>query len=644
MTLRSSFFNSINGDRRYDARIFAKYFASLIANGVFPDPSTGLQVYEASNMQTRVRAGLGWINGYFLENDSDFYLNHENADGVLKRIDRIVMRLNHINRLIEIVVKKGGFSSIPVPPDLQRDADFYELALADVYIGNGGTEITQANITDLRLNNNLCGIVHGLVNQVDTTTLYNQYEAWFRTWSVQQQEEFETWLESIKDLLDGDVAANLAQAIGDLSQLNTTDKSSLVNAVNEVNRHTHDFEYQTPVINGNTIALTRQSDTNRLFFKLDADLDISNIKISLDNFSTAVPLKNIHGDNVNKLAKSYIEVVNNGDFFTYAPKGGLNVINDLFGGIATLPVKNTLFYTTNNKFTIGFDKDYLYGLNRAIYDSMNYINKYVKVSKVNPDVIVAQSATFLTQSHYSYPSLVLTDKDFLYVNVPTTSTTSVIHKLDKVTLSTVATLNLELINVGLIYGDYIYFYSSKSKLYKVNKNTMSITGNVTLSANLSRYDVSHGFLYFVNTSNYLCKLNLESLVVITNTNQALGTLTEILSDDLYVYVLTNLYSASGKIEKFVASNLDFLIGTPMNGDYSTSCASIAGDKIITCSGSSGNRWRASKVNRSDLAITYTNIYLGELSSSQLLDMNQDGLFAAISANAIPTPICYLYFQ
>jgi hypothetical protein len=229
VAITSGFHNSINGDRKYGADFFALFFGTLIANGVFPNPSTGLQVTANSNMTTSVKTGKGWINGYFIVNDGDYVLKHDNADGLLKRIDRVVMKLNHVKREIEVLIKKGTFASSPVAPTLQRDADAYELALADVLINNGVTQITQANITDQRLNSTLCGIVHGTVNQVDTTTIFNQYQSWFNdikgsvageldAFQEIQEQEFLTWFESIKDILDGDVAANLAARIANLEQ------------------------------------------------------------------------------------------------------------------------------------------------------------------------------------------------------------------------------------------------------------------------------------------------------------------------------------------------------------------------------------------------------------------------------------------
>ena len=227
MAIRSGFFNSVNGDRKYDASRFAEYFASFIGNGVFPNPSNCLQVISNNDMTVTVKAGKCWINGYIMINDDDYILEIEPADGVLNRIDRIVARYDVVDREIRLEVKKGQFSSNPVAQNLQRDADAYELGLADILVSNGVISITQANITDLRLNSDVCGIVHGLVDQVDTTTIFNQYRAWFNSvkdgteqeiadWQQQQYDDFMIWFQSIQDILEGDVAANLASRISNL--------------------------------------------------------------------------------------------------------------------------------------------------------------------------------------------------------------------------------------------------------------------------------------------------------------------------------------------------------------------------------------------------------------------------------------------
>ena len=202
MAIRSGFFNDVNDDRVYDAKDFADYFASFIGNGVFPTPSTGLQLFENGNMTTVLKAGKAWINGYYVHNDSDHIFIHDMADGLLKRIDRIVAQYSTADRTINILMKKGMLGSNPVAPALLRNADFYELVLADVVISNGLTQITQANIIDQRLNTSLCGIAHGLVNQVDTTTIFNQYQSWFEDYSETKANEFTVWSSNLANELE----------------------------------------------------------------------------------------------------------------------------------------------------------------------------------------------------------------------------------------------------------------------------------------------------------------------------------------------------------------------------------------------------------------------------------------------------------
>ncbi|AEY64837.1 hypothetical protein [Clostridium sp. BNL1100] len=199
---KSSFFNSINGDRKYNASDYAAYFGSFIGNGVYPNPGNNLAVTASGGMNISVAAGKAWINGYYYENTGVFNISIDAADGVLKRIDRIVLRLDHLNRQIVLSVLKGTPSSTPTASLLTRTSDIYELGIADILINNGDIGINQAHITDLRFNAALCGIVSGVVEQIDTTGLFAQYDAAFNSWFGQ-----------VQNILSGDVAGNILNQI-----------------------------------------------------------------------------------------------------------------------------------------------------------------------------------------------------------------------------------------------------------------------------------------------------------------------------------------------------------------------------------------------------------------------------------------------
>ncbi|MFJ8529630.1 hypothetical protein [Bacillus sp. NPDC094106] len=275
--IKSGMFNSVNGDRRYDARDFASYFSMFIGNGVFPNPANGFKVVSNSDMTVTLKAGQAWIHGYYVTNTDDYQMAIDVADGVLNRIDRVVLQLNYLNREIVPVVKKGQFASSPIAPVLKRDGDAYEIALADIYIGKGALSITQANITDLRLNKDLCGIVHGVVDQVDTTAIFNQYQDWFErtkqkgdaeltAWKNEQQQEFLNWFTNLQDLLSENAETNILQKIyvlaknmGDKNTLLTTEKDSLVKAINELFISANDLKANWASVIGSPLSASDKS-------------------------------------------------------------------------------------------------------------------------------------------------------------------------------------------------------------------------------------------------------------------------------------------------------------------------------------------------------------------------------------------------
>lgn len=214
MSYTSGFFDAVDTgggyyDRVYNAAAFAHYFSLLVKNGVFPDPSTGLQVKASStpDMHVSVQPGNGWVNGYYLtvpDNDSEV-LTLPTANPSLHRIDSVIMGLNYAEREIQLYIRPGVASTNPVAVSLQRDGDVYELELAQILVGAGTASISQANITDMRSNTSRCGIVTGTIDQIDTTDLFAQYNA-----------AFQAWFEDIQGQLSGDVAANLQLQINSL--------------------------------------------------------------------------------------------------------------------------------------------------------------------------------------------------------------------------------------------------------------------------------------------------------------------------------------------------------------------------------------------------------------------------------------------
>ena len=205
MALEFSFFNAKNiggvYDRTYTAEDVTNYLKNIVGSGIFPNPSTCLQVRAGTGMTVYVSPGEGWIEGFRLKNTTDYALTIDAADVTLNRIDRIVFRVNKTERIMEIIVKKGTTASSPTPPAIVRNEDVIEYGLATVTINKRVTTITNSMIRDTRLDSSVCGVVQWLIQQLPTETLYQQWSDAFDRQYDQAWNEFNSWFQYVKDTI-----------------------------------------------------------------------------------------------------------------------------------------------------------------------------------------------------------------------------------------------------------------------------------------------------------------------------------------------------------------------------------------------------------------------------------------------------------
>lgn len=213
MAIKSMFFNAVETsgvyDRVYDSEDFSKYLNKLVGNGVFNNPSTNLQVRAGSGLQVIVASGEGWIDGHKITNTADYPLTIDTADVLLPRIDRVIFYLDATDREMGLAVKKGAVASTPIAPSLTRSSTRYEMSLADVRVNAGATSISNFVITDTRPDSSVCGWVTGLIDQLDVTTLFQQYQSAYEAqlaemavWQASMQTQFESWMETLTDQLN----------------------------------------------------------------------------------------------------------------------------------------------------------------------------------------------------------------------------------------------------------------------------------------------------------------------------------------------------------------------------------------------------------------------------------------------------------
>jgi hypothetical protein len=219
---KATFFNSKDGDRKYNAADWANYFKPLFVSGVF---NGDLFVSAGTGMQVVVATGYAWLEGYGYNNTEDLVIDLEVASGNLNRYDAIKVKLDLSARTITAYADKGGNAAAPTQPTNERSDTVFEITLAEIYIAAGTTQITQSMITDTRMISSKCGWVTGSVDQIDFTKVDAQFKQFFKEKIAQIEAdvtEFEAWVETIKGILGEEAAGELLLMIEDLQGRVTT--------------------------------------------------------------------------------------------------------------------------------------------------------------------------------------------------------------------------------------------------------------------------------------------------------------------------------------------------------------------------------------------------------------------------------------
>ena len=190
----------------YNAQDVMRFMAGK-TSGVYGEEGN-FQVIAKTGMTVTVQAeGMtgGWLSdgakyGISFWNANDIDLTVETADGVNPRKDRVVVSW-HIPQqatVPDVVIRKGTPSASPQPPALVNNGEYAEICLAEIDIPAGATEITSYNITDTRMNEELCGLVSMGIEKIPTGGMEAQFMEWF---------------EDLQTNLSGDVAYNLQAQI-----------------------------------------------------------------------------------------------------------------------------------------------------------------------------------------------------------------------------------------------------------------------------------------------------------------------------------------------------------------------------------------------------------------------------------------------
>lgn len=218
-SVNAGFFNAINKDRVYSADDMNRPYRRLISNGIFANPkgtaSNDMQVFSTNNgMDIIVSKGDAIIGDKWFENPSDLIITISQNSEVLPRIDSIIAQVDktQAGRTGSIVYRQGYASNNPVHPEINTTEDIVEIRIADIRISPSCVKVTQDLITDCR-GSNECPWITSLIYQVDTSTLYSQWQAAYKKYYEDQEAEHDEYFEQFKNTME-DFFAQEEQAFG----------------------------------------------------------------------------------------------------------------------------------------------------------------------------------------------------------------------------------------------------------------------------------------------------------------------------------------------------------------------------------------------------------------------------------------------
>ena len=195
MSVSSGFFNSLNGDRKYNAAQMSAIFDGLIIDGVFASIGTAFAVKAAGGLTVNVGIGKAWFDHTWTVNDSILqyplcYIYRKYGTAVINQAD---------------ITPMVGTESTPFVTGILQTISLDEL------LGKWQDELDR--FTDARSKEVDDWIAQ---EESDFTAWFNKMKADLQQeqtvldqWIASEQADFLAWYNQMKDQLSGDVAGNL---------------------------------------------------------------------------------------------------------------------------------------------------------------------------------------------------------------------------------------------------------------------------------------------------------------------------------------------------------------------------------------------------------------------------------------------------
>lgn len=202
MSLTYGFYNSINGDRKYDAVQISSIFDGLIVDGVFASIGTAFSVKATEGLTVSVGEGKAWFNHTWTVNDSELLLNAPESEVLLNRIDAVVLEVNSNDsvRANDIKFVKGTPATYPERPTMTNDTFVHQYPLCFIERKAASTEIRQADITPM-IGSEETPFVAAILKTLSLEELLGKWQDDLDQFVADREHEFDVWFDTKKEEL-----------------------------------------------------------------------------------------------------------------------------------------------------------------------------------------------------------------------------------------------------------------------------------------------------------------------------------------------------------------------------------------------------------------------------------------------------------
>ena len=597
MAFTCGFFNSQNGDRKYNAEQMASIFDGLIKDGVYDTVGDIFAVTPGTGMQVLVGSGRAWFDHTWNNNDAQYPLAITAADVSLPRYDAVVLETNHSDtvRTNRLRVLTGTPASNPVKPTMTSTANVKQHPLAYIKVTAGATAITQSMI-QVVVGTSECPFVTGIIDTAQIDALFQQWNG-----------EFNEWFENLKAQLSDNVVANLQ------GQIDQKVAKADVATTADIEAGTSTTKWVTPK------GLKESGIDKNDMFNI-GDIRLSRLTTLGDNYLLANGAI-FSGSDYPKL----LEVMSGGNI---GYGGGTNTYSER---IATKKGQNSLSFlkSDGNVITIlSLDKGYL---EKISLNTSPYIGTGNSISN-------AYELIRLNGRYFIYGTYYTSSTNYIYV-----LTSTDLHSWTKCSLSVSTTFTTDLQMIYYRNAYYLFGTYWQDGYGGFNVCLLKSTNGTSFTTVYSPSKASN-VVYVNNASDRLTLIASGSNMGIIQSRYYSSY--EYYWNSIFVYILNGdslATNSNGDFSQHTIQNLQGIRGRLFHGSDATNIYLYA----YTSSGNTGYMTTIPKSNFTggDVAASQGTVSLnGKTFSDFIFPWNDDGfyVFEDLSANGILTWKVYNY--